>query len=281
MHKLVTEKKFVYFKKNISILFNKIEIKFHLNLNNETKHPMSLELLRKEIQILILTTILKDLKLCVINISQSPRYLDYSKDKIDILIILILLSSKRKIINKLKFAKEDYLYSEKIENNWLLKVVETEDYSSSILMVKVVYQKLIYCKVPAEIYPSKLLGVLLENLIIKLSNFIAYEVFFNLNLPTHIAKNYFRDYSLIDYNNKRLHNYFYWKFYITLIFFNIKNLYEQTHYLVLLQKKGFSRKKLYNSELNKTKNLSKIEIILLGCIGYIDFIFPNILLAKK
>ena len=196
MHKLVTEKKFVYFKKNISILFNKIEIKFHLNLNNETKHPMSLELLRKEIQILILTTILKDLKLCVINISQSPRYLDYSKDKIDILIILILLSSKRKIINKLKFAKEDYLYSEKIENNWLLKVVETEDYSSSILMVKVVYQKLIYCKVPAEIYPSKLLGVLLENLIIKLSNFIAYEVFFNLNLPTHIAKNYFRDYSL-------------------------------------------------------------------------------------
>lgn len=271
MNKLLIEK-------NISILFKKIEIKFYLTLNNETHNPMSLELLRQETQILILTTVLKEIKICILNILRPFKSFEYSKDKIDILIILIIISSKRKLLNKLRFTKKNYVSSEKIENKWFITAIETESYSTITLIIQMLYNNLIDSK---ETYPSNLLSALVESLTIKLSNFISYDVFFKLNLPSNIGNNYFRDYSLIDYNKRKLNNHFYWKCYITVLFFNIKNLYDQTHSLILVQKKGFITKKFYSNELNKTNNLSKIEIIILGGIIYIDSILAKMTASKK
>lgn len=276
MSKLLIEKNIVYLDKHISILFKKIEIKFHLTLNNDTYHPMSLELLREETQILILTTVLKDLKVFIINILKSSTSFECSKDKIDVFIILIIMSSKRKILNKLRFTKENYVCSEKIENKWLITAIESEAYSTIIVIIQILYGIIIDYKFSFETYPSNLLSVLIENLTIKLSNFISYELFFKSNLSSNITKIYFRDYSIIDYDKRKLSNYLYWKWYLTLIFFNIKILYNQTHSITLLQKKGFITKKFYSSELNKIKILSNIEIIILGIITYIDFIMSNI-----
>lgn len=284
MSKLLIEKNLVSLDKNISILFKKIEIKFHLTLNNDTYYPMSLELLREETQILILTTVLKDLKVFIINILRSSKSFECSKDKIDVLLLLIIMSSKRKILNKLRFTKENYVCSDKIENKWVITAIESEVYSTIILIIQIIYDKIIDYKFSLETYPSNLLSVLIENLTIKLSNFISYELFFKSNLSSNITKTYFRDYSLIDYNKRKLSNYLYWKWYITLIFFNIKTLYNQTHSITLLQKKGFITKKFYNTELNKIKILSNIEIIILGVITYIDFIMSNvvnIMFSKK
>lgn len=276
MSKLLIEKNIVYLNKHILMLFKKIEIKFHLTLNNDTYHPTSLELLREETQILILTAVLKDLKVFIINLLKSSTSFEYSKDKIDVLIILIIMSSKRKILNKLRFTKENSACSDKIENKWLITAIESEVYSTIILIIQILYDIIIDYKFSVETYPSNLLSVLIENLTIKLSNFISYELFFKSNLPSNITKIYFRDYSIIDYNKRKLSNHLYWKWYLTLIFFNIKILYNQTHSITLLQKKGFIRKKFYSSELNKIKILSNTEIIILGVITYIDFIMSNV-----
>lgn len=280
MSKLLIEKNIVCLSKTISILFKKIEIKFHLTLNNETYHPLSLELLREETQILILTTVLTDLKVCLINILQSAKSLAYSKDKIDIFIVLIIMSSKRKILNKLRFTKRNYVGSENIENKWFVTAIETESYSIIILIMQILYDKIIDSKF-LETYPSNLLSALIENLTIKLSNFISHELFFKANSSSNITKNYFRDYSVIDYNKRKLNNYLYWKSYLTLIFFNIKNLYDQTHSLTLLRKKGFITKKFYSDQLNKIKSLSSVEIIILACISYIDFILSKLTSSNK
>ena len=140
-------------------------------MKNVTSEPMSLDLLREEIQIFISTMILIELKLILDNtLYYYSKRID-STVLVDTIIKFLVVSSKRKILYRLGLNRYTSLDN---SNQWIIKKIQVEEYSSIINLLNSIYSIEI-----SESNSASLTSSLIENLVIKLSNFMVYEIFFS------------------------------------------------------------------------------------------------------
>jgi hypothetical protein len=184
---------------------------------------------------------------------------------VDIIVKFLVVSSKRKILYRLGLNRYSSLEN---SNEWIIKKIQAEEYSSIINLLNSLYSLGV-----VENNSTNLTTSLVENLGIKLSNFMVYEIFSNKNLSKFIfLKWYTVDYLLFSYSLINLKTYLYWKSYIESIYSNIKRFSTDTYPLLICTKYGIESKRLYNRNLIYTGNFSKIQIILSKSLNFIEYI---------
>lgn len=252
-------------KQQLNFLFYKISLKFYYQTKNLTKTPMPLDLIREEVQLLILITVSKELRIILSKlidlsvIGMNPNLL------IDNVIRFLALSSKEKILSFLGLNLKVKLET---SNGWILKKIQIEEYTSllTILEFSSSYRVL-------ENNSSNLLVSLLENIIIKIANYTVYEIFSDKKfVNTVFLKLYTSDYLLFSYNLINLKTYLYWKFYLENIYLGIKRSSTDTYPLIVCTKQGLESKRLYNKELYVNFYTSNFQKLLSKSLDFIDYL---------
>jgi hypothetical protein len=252
-------------KKKLNILFYKIFLKFYGNMQNSTSESMSLDLLREEVQILISIIICIELKLILDNTSYYYSKSIDTNILVDTIIKIVVVSSKRKILYRLGLNNHTSLDN---SNQWIIKKIQVEEYSSILNLLNSIYSMDI-----RETTSASLTTSLIENLVIKLSNFMVYEIFSSKNISKFVfLKWYTVDYLLFSYSLLNLKTYLYWKSYIESTYSNIKRFSTDTYPLLICTKNGIESKRLYNRNLIYNTNSSKIQTILSKCLNFIEYL---------
>jgi hypothetical protein len=252
-------------EKTLNFLFYKILLKFYLHTKNLTKNPMPIDLIREEIQLLIFITVTMELKLILIRLSRICLLSINLNSLIDNIVICLILSSKQKIFHILGL---DLRFPLETSNNWILKKIQIEEYTSIFTILKFVSALPV-----SETTSNNLIVSLLENIIIKITNYMVYEIFSDNRVSkTIFFKLYTSDYLLFSYNLINLKTYLYWKFYIENIYLNIKRFSTDTHPLIVCTKNGLEEKRLFNKELNINFYSSDIQRLLSKSLDFIDYI---------
>jgi hypothetical protein len=252
-------------KEKLNILFYKTFLKFYSNMKNVTSEPMSLALLREEIQVFISTMILIELKVLLNNlIYYYSKKIDTSL-LVDTFIKFLVISSKRKILYRLGLNRYSNLDN---SNQWIIKKIQVEEYSSIVNLLNLIYSREITESISANLTAS-----LVENLVIKLSNVMVYEIFSSKNLSKFVfLKWYTVDYLLFSYSLTNLKTYLYWKSYVESTYSNIKRFSTDTYPLLICTKNGIESKRLYNRNLIYNTNSSKIQTILSNSLNFIEYL---------
>nr|BDA97247.1 hypothetical protein [Cryptomonas curvata] len=251
-------------KTKLNILFYKIFLKFYSNMKNKTSEPMSVDLLREEVQLITSIIIFAELKLILSNSYYYSKKINANL-LVDTIIKFLVVSSKRKILFRLGLNKHTSLES---SNQWIIKKIQIEEYSSILNLLNLIHT--------LESNPNNSLSLtssLVENLVIKLSNFMVYEVFSNRNISQLILlKWYTIDYLLFSYNVTNLKTYLYWKSYIEITYSNIKKFSTDTYPLLICTKNGIEAKRLYNRKLIYNMNSSQVQTVLSKILNFIEYI---------
>ena len=252
-------------KKKLNVLFYKIFLKFYSNMKNGTSEPMSLDLIREEIQIFISTIIFIELKLLL---NTSIYYFSTKLDTsllVDTFIKFLVVSSKRKILCRLGLNRFTSLDN---SNQWIIKKIQVEEYSSVVSLLNSIYLMEINEGVSANLTTS-----LIENLVIKLSNIMVYEIFSSKNFSKFVfLKWYTVDHLLFSYSLINLKTYLYWKSYIGSTYSNIKRFSTDTYPLLICTKNGIESKRLYNRNLIYSTSSSKIYTILSNSLNFLEYV---------
>lgn len=254
-----------HLKEKLNFLFYKIGLKFYSGTKNLTKTPMPLDLIREEVQLLIFIIVTVELKLILTKLTDlslreiSPNLL------IDNSIRFLAISSKEKVLRSLGFTLKTKLET---SNAWILKKIQTEEYTSILTILKFsITSRLL------ENNSSNLVISLLENIIIKIVNYMVYEIFSDKKFTkTIFFKLYTSDYLLFSYNLVNLKTYLYWKFYIENIYLHIKRFSTDTYPLVVCTKYGLEAKRLYNRELYVNFYASSLQKLISKSLDFIDYL---------
>jgi len=251
-------------KKKLNILFHKIFLKFYSSMRNTTSESMSLDLIREEIQVLISTIISIELKLILGHCYPCSKRTNPNM-LVDTIIKFLVISSKRKILFRLGLDKYTNLES---SNQWIIKKIQIEEYSSILNLWNSIYTLELNNSLHLSLTSS-----LIENLVIKLTNLMVYEIFSNKNISKFIfLKWYTIDYLLFSYTLTNLKTYLYWKSYIEITYSNIKRFSTDTYPLLICTKNGIEAKRLYNRNLLYTMNSSKVQTIVSKTLNFIEYI---------
>lgn len=252
-------------EKTLDFLFYKILLKFYLHTKNLTKNPMPIDLIREEIQLLIFITVTVELKLILTKLSYISLIDINLNTLVDNSLICVILSSKQKIFRVLGL---DLSFNLETSNNWILKKIQIEEYSSIFTILKFVSTSHL-----SQTTSNTLIGSLLENIIIKVTNYMVYEIFSDSKVSkTIFFKLYTSDYLLFSYNLTNLKTYLYWKFYIENIYLNIKRFSTDTYPLTICTKNGLEEKRFFNKELYINFYSSRIQNLLSKSLDFIEYL---------
>jgi hypothetical protein len=254
----------IQLKTKLNILYYKIFLKFYSNMKNKTSESMSVDLLREEIKVITAIIIFAELKLILSNSYYYSKKINANL-LVDTIIKFLVVSSKRKILFRLGLNKYTSIES---SNQWIIKKIQIEEYSSILNLLNLIHT--------LESNPNNSLSLassLVENLVIKLSNFMVYEIFSNKNISQVILlKWYTIDYLLFSYNVTNLKTYLYWKSYIEITYSNIKKFSTDTYPLLICTKNGIEAKRLYNRKLIYNINSSQVQTVLSKILNFIEYI---------
>lgn len=233
-------------------------------MKNKTSEPMSVDLLREEVQLITSIIIFTELKLILSNSYYYSKKINANL-LVDTIIKFLVVSSKRKILYRLGLNTHTSLES---SNQWIIKKIQIEEYSSILNLLNLIHT--------LESNPNNSLSLtssLVENLVIKLSNFMVYEIFSNRNISQLIfLKWYTIDYLLFSYNVTNLKTYLYWKSYVEITYSNIKKFSTDTYPLLICTKNGIEAKRLYNRKLIYNMNSSQVQTVLSKILNFIEYI---------
>lgn len=256
----------------IELIFNKIYLKIHVNSSNISQEFLSLDLLKKEAKLYLLSYVLYELKTFLITeLYYQSKVISFKPDRF---FELILLRVKRRL-------EKDFLGLKRIEIssnefNWLISYLEAEEGECLKLLFGLIsadsgstYGN---CNIGFDSF--KLIASFLENLIIKIANIFIYLMFFDFSLKKYIPAELF--YSNTEFSKSQKNN-FYWKTYLTSKFSKPKYIYYELFNVFVLNKYGITSKWLYIPSLSRKEKYTafNIQLFILFYFELIDFFYPK------
>jgi septum formation topological specificity factor MinE len=235
MNKFYTSNfKFRYFNSVI----NKILIKVSLNTRNKSNYPLSLSLLREEIQKIIITYVAIEFNRLFYSLSKaSPKNIN-NKVLIDIIFKILLISSKKKITLRLSISKDIKLTKLNSFNSWLIKDIEIQEYNLFIFILNSL-------KPSSKKKNSFLLAEsLIENFIIKLSDIIVYELYNEPKFSMTFLLEYTTDFLVFKNKIKKLRLLVYSRKFFDIRSNFFKKIYSNSYSIIILAKQGLLLKSI-------------------------------------
>lgn len=189
--------------------FIKIYLKIHLGKKYSNNEFLFLDLIRDEIKIIVLTTVTKEFDFLLNKIKGNP----YIDETIDLLFKLIILSAKNKILTKLKLQPPKSVHNTNIKKNWVLSMIGFEDYIAfSFLLTSLTYKNS-----KTNNLQTLALKLLLEHLILKISDLLIYDIFVTKKIELKLLTIYSIDELLIMSYSTKVTPYLTWNIYIKSI----------------------------------------------------------------
>jgi hypothetical protein len=224
--------------RQLDSVINKILIKISLNISNKSDYPLSLNLVREEIQKIIITSILIHFNLLFYSLSKTSPKNTNNKVLIDVILRILLLSSKKKIIFKLSLSKSTKLTKLNSFNSWLIKDIEAQEYDLFIFILN--------CLKPSakKKNPFLLIESVIENFIIKLSDIIVYELFYEPKFSIIFLIEYTTDFLIFKNKIKNLQLLLYSKKIFHTNYSVLKKTYNNTYSILVFTNQGLLLKSL-------------------------------------
>ena len=258
-------------KKILATVFDKIILKLCTNTKNNTYQPLVLEILREEVQVVICILVALELKTTLKN--TLNYFFNKNKDNLftDKILKILIYSSKNKIISTLNLHLPSLSSKLNKKNKWLLREIQIEDYTIPIFLLKQLKPTKNFAKKKKL---NQLCISLIENLIIKISNYIVYELFSSGKLAEkNCLKFYATDFFIFSYNIMSLRFYLYWRLYIESFYLNIKRFSTHKYKIIVCTKNGFGIKKFHNKEISKEISPPKPSKLVVECLNCINYIY--------
>jgi hypothetical protein len=234
-------------KKELTTVFSKLHVKCLIGRKKSTNELVLIELLREEIGILILNSVMERLLFLFQYISIKFDI----EENIDSLFRFVLLSSKNKILTKLKLFKlQNCRYRKNVMQECLLSVFEPDDYETFLMLVNSVK-----CN-DKQVYSNEIfLRILLEHLVVKISSALVYDIFLSRKISTKALEIYSIDsLLLLSYSNK-MYPYLKCNSYLKSV--SYKNKFVQ---FLTLTKSGITLKNSFVETLGGNKTIPLISI---------------------
>jgi|LauGreDrversion4_2_1035121.scaffolds.fasta_scaffold01542_18 hypothetical protein len=216
----------------LNSVINKILIKVSLNTTNKNNYPLSLSLLKEEIQKIIITYVTIEFNVLFYSLSKtSPKNIN-NKVLMDIIFKILLISSKKKISLRLSISKDIKLTKLNSFNSWLIKDIEVQEYNLFIFILNSL-------KPSSKKKNSFLLAEsLIENFIIKLSDIIVYELCHEPRFSMTFLIEYTTDFLVFKNKIKKLRLLVYSKKFFDIRSSFLKKIYSNTYSIIILAKQG-------------------------------------------
>lgn len=194
-------------KEELKKIFNKIYLKIYLGKKESNNQFIFLDLVREEIKIIILSNVAREFERVLLNVINKSQENPRIDETIDFLFRLIFLASKNKILMKLNIQPPKYTDRVRLKKNWLWNLIEFESYVSVVFIVK----NLMYANAPRITLHTVVVKLLLEHLVLKLSDLIIYDIFLTKKISLKILTLYSIDELLLTSYSTRLVPYLTWK----------------------------------------------------------------------
>lgn len=163
-----------------NLIFYKLYIKSYLSKQELPKELFLLELIRDEIKIIVFNNVIRQFYLIsrrLENFGAGNFQLD---EIIDLIFKVVFISSRNRIVKKLNFSYSKCTPYVKLKQNWIINLLESEDYE----ILRIILDNLLVLKDTEISYVY--LRLLIEHLVIKISNLVIYDLFLVKKLPSSI-----------------------------------------------------------------------------------------------
>jgi hypothetical protein len=221
---------------------NKILIKISLNISNKSTYPLSLILVREEIQKIILICVLIQFRIIFSSLSKTSLKKINNKLLIDMFLKILLLSSKQTVASKLSILKNNKAIKLNPSHSWLLKDIEFQEYS----LINFILNS---AKPSAKKKSVILVESLIENFVIKLGDIVSYELFYEPKFSTVFFNEYATDFWVFKKDIQKLQFYIYIKKIFERKYILFKKIYSTNYPILICTKKGMLLKTLNSTNL--------------------------------
>lgn len=246
-------------------IFGKTAIKCNLRLENLTSQTMALDLLREEVKALILRTVLEEVQCLISNLCKNRDLGPVTEESIDLVVRVLLKCSRHKVLCKLNVVQYKRLLQDQATNNSNSWSLQAEDYIFIQNLIGLLFSNI--RKIQFSSYEVKLESILIENLVIKMANLIASEIFSAVEVPDLFLKSYSTDYFLFKSRLKSLNKLHYWQSYLKSSVFNLKKIYKETYEVFFITKEGIVIKEIYVGDLGTCLKLLPFQIFIFNYLN--------------
>lgn len=246
-----------------------------MNLTNLTGDSLLLDKVREEARIYVLTCVLEEVKRVCISADyykSKNAGVDY---KIDRLLYLIIIRVQKKI-NKRLLLKPSNVSAPSQETKWLIKTMESEDgelfklfLARFFLSDRFVFDSLMM----SYKEPKKLMGSILENIVIKITETLLYAALLESELNSILEPNFREDPLCL----KTQRNNLYWESYLKSTLLKPRIIYTSIYVLKIITPIGLQKKPIYLPILKayEENKLTTLQFSVLLYFELIDFLRPK------
>lgn len=257
-------------RKELTIIISKLHVKFSLGRKKSDNELILIELLREEIQILILNSVMEHL---IVILQYLPGKLESEKN-IDFMFRFVILSSRNKILTKLKlFGLREYKYGKYIVEDYILNSFEPNDYETFIMLIRLVNMNV------KNVYSNPIfLRMLLEHLVLRISSLLVYDIFLSKKVSIEILEVYSIDPLLVlSYANK-IYPYLKWNSYLRSL--SYKNKFVQ---FLTLTKSGITLNDSIVETLKANKTTHMFSVLISKVLKLFHLLISSLIhkLAKS
>lgn len=220
-------------------IISKIIIKICLNVENKSRYPLALDLIREETRKIIIVSVLVQFRIVFSSLGEVYKENTNNKTLIDIFIKILLLSSKQKVATRLSVLNlRPYTRLDSF-NSWFLEDIKLEEYNLFTIILNNI-------KISSEKKNSVLFtGSLIENLTLKLSDIIVYELFYESRLSLVFFVEYTTNFLIFKSHIRSLKFYSYWRKFLDKKNIFLKKTYPFSYPILIWTRKGFLLKYLH------------------------------------
>lgn len=164
-----------------NLIFYKLYIKSYLLKQVIPNELCLIELIRDEVKIIVFTNVIRQFYLISRILEDFGASNFQIEQNLDLIFKLLLLSSRNKILKKLNFSyyKKGTPYL-KLKQNWIIDLLDSEDYD----ILRTILENLVILKDKKISYVY--LRLLIEHLVIKISNLVICDIFLLKKLSSPI-----------------------------------------------------------------------------------------------
>jgi hypothetical protein len=272
----------------ISKLFVNLYYKINSSLTNNSKFLLGTDLLREEIKRDLLRTVALTLEKKFLKIIKSKSLSKRTLDSKIVLFDIIKLSTETFLSKYYGFHFR--LEPKTIKNSLYIKTVCND--SNILLMLPLISlinkKSTLFKSTFIPIYnlaTNQLLEVLLDNLIIEISNCIMRIIINDFSLVSDIRQSWYKSNFLSMRNTERFKNNLAWQDRIKCYVQRPKNLYNSEYGIWVIRSNGIYYRTIYANRINELLTLNSKALLIINYIEFQDFILSRldeiIFLASK
>lgn len=263
----------------VSKLFVNLYYKINSSLTNNSKFLLGTDLLREEIKRDLLRTVALTLEKKFLNLIKNKSFLRGELDSRIVLFDIIKVSTETFLSKYYGFHFQ--LEPTTIQNSLYIQTIcDDSNVLLTLPLISLTNKKSPLFKstfIPIyNLATNQLLEVLLDNLIIEISNCIMRVIINDFSLVSDIRQSWYKSNFLSMRNTERFKNNLAWQDRIKSYIQRPKNLYNSEYGIWVIRSNGIYYRTIYANRINELLTLNSKSLLIINYIEFQDFLLSRL-----